>query len=318
MFLREPVVSRSALFEELAAADEALLRTKKIDRPRPNETIVRELGELFQNPWFRRVWVLQEVYAKSSVKFMCNTASFSYTVLWELCLGYNSNNVFGSSLPLALHWVFRAPEEFSTPQFNLWNRLYLSRNFLATDPRDRIFALRSLMDTAQTDMDALIDYTQSMEECFIRVATFLLPVLGLQLLAGVRHPHDREMPSWVPDWSQNLPLHYYTFSVEYPGASGGQFMSQFGVSNQQKHALRSFHRSSNELCLELLTTGCRYAQVVENSQLFHFVDLDDAKMQMKRLYCTFIDLGHHVNPEEMGDNSIVLAHLGKAISDSKH
>lgn len=44
---------------------------------------------------------------------------------------------------------------------------------------------------------------------------FLLPVLKLRLLCAVRHPHVRNMPSWVPDWAQPLPINRKIGSMSY-------------------------------------------------------------------------------------------------------
>jgi hypothetical protein len=41
---------------------------------------------------------------------------------------------------------------------------------------------------------------------FSKLAGIFLTRLGLRLLVAVRHPHNRRMVSWVPDWSQSSPL----------------------------------------------------------------------------------------------------------------
>jgi hypothetical protein len=151
----------------------------------------------FRDPWFTRVWVLQEVCAKSSVQFISDFASFSYTSVLKLYVGYRGTTVTRKYWPLALQWICVPPREFSTPQLNLWNRLEDSREYLATEPKYRVFDLKSLIGSGQSEMNLLIDYAQSLEECYTRVATFLLPVLGLRLFTAVRHPHDKKMPSWI-------------------------------------------------------------------------------------------------------------------------
>jgi len=317
VILREPNANNGILFEELAAADEAISRIGHCDREPPSDDILRLLEAFFRDPWFKRVWVLQEVCAKSSVEFICGSASFSYTSLLELYHGYGNTVVTREYWPLALQWIGMPPDRFSTPQFNLWNRLGESREYLATDPKDRVFALKSLIGSRQSEMDPLIDYAQSLEECYTRVATFLLPVLGLQLLTAVRHPHDKKMPSWIPDWSQRLPLNDVYFMVEFPRAESGQLVPRSGACDKQKHALRSFLSKRDEICLELHVTGCRYAQIVDSSQTFQFVNTDDAEKQMKRLYYNFINLRQYVNPEGMWDDPTVIVQLGRTISHGK-
>jgi hypothetical protein len=313
VILREPNANNGILFEELAAADELLLRTGHCDRKLPSDDILRLLEDLFEDPWFRRVWILQEVCGKSFVDFICGSAGFSYASLLELYFGYRRFQATKTFWPTALRWISRPPEEFSTPQFNLWNRLGDTWEYLATDPKDRVFALKSLIGSGKSEMDFLIDYMQSTEECYTEVAMFLLPVLGLRLLTAARHPHDKKMPSWIPDWSQRLPLNYFCFHIEHPGAESGQFALCFDTSGKQRHVVRSLLGKGHEICLEILVTGCRYARIVDSSQVFQFVDIDDAERQMKGLYYSLINLRQCMNAEGMSDDPTIPVHLGETI-----
>lgn len=304
--LSEPNTDRSALFEELAAADEELSLTGECKRDRPDESIIELIEDLWRDPWFTRVWVLQEVCDKSSVLFICGPASFSYDALSKLYMGYSHTLVTKVFCPQVLPWINGPPQSSSTPEFSLWTRLYETRDYLATDPKDRVFVLKSLCGHTQTELDPLIEYNQSVEDCYTQVASFLLPVLGLGLLAAIRHPHCKKMPSWIPDWSQNLPLDYCYFDNITEG-----------IVEDLEHTINSLPGESHDGCLELSAKGCRHAQIIETSQVFQFVDTDDAGIQMKRLYCSFISLNRYVSPEGTKDNPVVLDHLGKAITDGK-
>jgi hypothetical protein len=319
VIIRERNASHLNLFEELMAAEEALVRTGRCIRDPPSDAIVQELEDFFRDPWFERVWVLQEVCAKPCVRFICGSSSFSYHSLRNLCYGYGNNTMVTKEyLPRTLKWIIDPPEEFTTPQFNLWNRLGESRNYLATDPKDKVFALRSLIGSEKSAMDPVINYAQSIEECFIAVGTFLLPVLGLRLLTAARHPHNKRMPSWIPDWSQRLPLHFFHFAVESFVTTTDQLVPYFDASNIPRHTIRSFSGVGHETRLELHVTGCRYAQIVERSQVFHFVSIEDAGIQMRKLYTSLISLRQSANVEGMSRDPAVIAHLGKPISEGEH
>jgi hypothetical protein len=318
VILREPNANNGILFEELVAADELLSRTGRCDRERPSDAILQLLEDWFEDPWFTRVWILQEVCGKDFVEFICGSAYFSYGSLSALYYGYRNFQSTKAFWPTALHWISMPPEEFSTPQFNLWNRLGKTRGYLATDPKDRVFALQSLIGSEQSEMNSLIDYTQSAEECYTEVAMFLLPVLGLRLLTAVRHPHDKKMPSWIPDWSQRLPIHYFYFNIEYPREESGQLVPCFCTSGKQRYAVRSLPGKRHEICLEILVTGCRYARIVESSHVFHFVDVDDAERQMKGLYSSLISLRQRMDAEGMPDDHTIVDHFGEAIFRSEY
>jgi hypothetical protein len=185
---------------------------------------------------------------------MYGSANVSFEALKELYFGYRNTVVTKTPWPIALDWILRPLDEYSTPQFNLWNRLYQSRNCLAIDPRDKVFALKSLIGSEQSDMDFLINYAQSVEECFTQVATFLLPVLGLRMLTAIRHPHEKAMSSWIPDWSENPPLDFRHFN-EPLGAERDQPVSSPGSPDEQKHTTRPFSYRVNKTRQELLVVG---------------------------------------------------------------
>lgn len=79
-------------------------------------------------------------------------------------------------------------------------------------------------------MDQLIDYTKCVKEVFSKLIELLLPWVGLRLLVATRHPHNLRMASWVPDWSQNLPLDVYQFLYLDPsGLAKGSHDREFNV-----------------------------------------------------------------------------------------
>lgn len=305
VFLGEQVTNCRALFDELAAADELLRVGQDCCRPSPSDIIVQELEKLFELPWFKRVWVLQEVCAKKSVTIMYGSAIALFEAVTKLYFGYcSTTRVTRTIWPLPLEWVLRPPEESWAPQVNLWQRLFESRRCLATDPRDRVFALLSLTGRRQSELNSLIDYTHSLEDCFTQVATFLVPVLGLRLLSAIRHPHEMEMPSWVPDWSQNLPL-------------GPEEVKILTPVDEQKCKIRSVPDKEEESYLELLVTGCRYAQVVERSCVFHFDGAEDGEEQMKSLYYSLDNLREFVDVEGLQVDVTMTGKLEQKITDGK-
>jgi hypothetical protein len=157
-------------------------------------------------------------------------------------------------------------------------------------------------------MDYLVDYAQSLEDCFTQVARFLLPVLGLKILTAVRHPHNMDMPSWIPDWSQNLPLSYEHFDYELEPCF-----------NEREHTIRSSgtgHASKPRL--ELHVTGCQYARIVERSQIVQFSDLADAQRQMKGLYFSLENLRQFTFAEDVCMDATVSNTLGQAILEGKY
>jgi hypothetical protein len=322
VFLGQQVPESLALFEKLTEIDELELAFNEVGKVygsgchTANDVITRELEILFERPWFKRVWVLQEVCGNPAVWIMCGSVTVTFTALSSLYYNYPTTVVCWKIWPIALDWIQKPPEVYSSPQLNLWNRLYHSRDCVATDPRDKIFALKSLVGPGQEQMDYLIDYTQGLDVCLIEVARFLLPVLGLRILTAVRHPHSMEIPSWTPDWSQNFPLTYERFVPDVDGKLPGRPTPCFESRKEPKYTICSSGTNQvNKDCLELVVTGVQYARIIERSQVFQFDSLEDAERQMTGLY---ISLGKLFGAESIISDTTARNQLGQPILTGKH
>lgn len=312
VYLGEETTGSRILFEELAEATEALLQGKSLDqRPLPSANVIQALDDLLQRPWFKRVWVLQEVCMKDSIAFICGADSASGKALRECAYGYQNSRITKDILPLVLRLTAEYPTELSTLQATLWNMLYRSRTCLATDPRDKIFALKSLLGSRQLELDFLINYTRSVEETFIGTALFLLPVLGLRILTAVRHPHNFDMPSWIPDWSQHFPLNADFCDLQLPSWDYKPFDEERCTIYLPPQAERN--------CLELhVTGGSRYARIVYRSRAFLFDNLYEAEEQLKWLYHGLENLRKLFRLEGMSNDPTVRDHLGKEIFEGRY
>jgi hypothetical protein len=271
------------LFDELAEVDrELLLRTRKrhIDRPHPSETVVQEIKNLIQRLWFRRVWILQEVCMDRPIYFMCGSAQATKEALVQCILGYKSQPV--THFPEACNM-----QRIALPnvQISLSTLIVESRRFLASDPRDKIFALRSLMLEQQhrAAMDPLIDYTLSVGQTFVNTSLFLLPAIGLRLLTAIRHPHDMAMPSWTPDFSQTSPLGELHWSLSEHESESIAGMLKSNVSDERPFEV--IHRPTMQVGMPLLeVAGLRLGKIRRRSPVFSFRDVEDAKEQLYAIY----------------------------------
>jgi hypothetical protein len=302
VYLGESTPGSHGLFEELNAREKTAVKTGVFHSGvfnsggtrrypdillKPDDVVTREFEILLQRPWFKRVWVLQEVCWERSVIFMCGSDSVTFDALphWPPsdieALVYDR---WGPPLPPEL--IRFAPKEALTSQFTLWHQLYRSRECLASDDRDRVFALKSLLGKQHSDIDFLINYNQSVEQCFIQVARYLMEALGARILAAIRHPHNRKMPSWVPDWSQNSSLEYLFFDPEESrfGAQDSPTQSNLKPYFNQNQKICSLPDGIDGFVLEMEVTGCQYGKVVDSSEDFIFYNMEDAAWQMKELY----------------------------------
>jgi hypothetical protein len=311
--LGEETPGSRLLFDELVEADQSYKLTGKYTRPRPSDKIIQELECLFRRPWFSRVWVIQEVVANPCVRIMCGTHQSSWAALGACVMGYANTRVSVKEDPPIMR--INRPEQLQRYKLSdgLWRILLNTRSLAASDPRDRVFALLYLLGSGLDIRDQLVDYSQSSEVIFTRVGKILLSQVGLKLLTAARHGHAREMPSWVPDWSQkhqdilSSPGDYddqefINCEVVVEGAASKT--SQIDASCLKYSCLkhtepRSGSKDSGLFELQsvgkhlstLKVKGVRIGTVICQSGVFSFSDFDDAKHAFLELL-GFFHSGH--------------------------
>jgi hypothetical protein len=292
--LGEETPGSRLLFDELVEADQSNKLTGKYTRPRPSDKIIQELECLFRRPWFWRVWVIQEVIANPCVRIMCGTHQSSWDALEACDMGYAQTRVSMKEDPPIMR--INSPyqlQEYKLPD-GLWRILLNTRSLTASDPRDRVFALLYLLGSGLDIRDQLVDYSQSSEVIFTRVGKILLSQVGLKLLTAARRGHARDMPSWVPDWSQkhqdslSSPGDYhdqefidYEVVVEGAASKTSQFIARClghieprsGSKDPGLFELQSVGKHLSALKLK----GVRIGTVICQSSVFSFSNFDDAK-----------------------------------------
>ncbi|KAK0507070.1 hypothetical protein JMJ35_010528 [Cladonia borealis] len=177
------------------------------------------LARLFERPYFRRTWVVQEVVVASDIIIRCG----SFTISWEyveyiarslLATGWIRalKKVYGSNcIPNYVQTIGNIKAGFSElkggPGIPLSLLLNASRRFGATDPRDKVIALVGLADhrSLGSSATAVLDYSKSVEDLYTEVTGHLIKrERSLNLLSSVEDIVDRfcmSLPSWVPNYS---------------------------------------------------------------------------------------------------------------------
>ena len=175
----------------------------------PFDTIVwQAFADLFQRPWFERLWIWQEAYlARKDSLVQCGND----TVDWP---------TFRRTVR-RLYWaVVRSPSQFSTKfkswidhvdhlvsnhtgiSFNRW--IAVANKALCTNPRDRVYGLLGLAPPGYANA-IKPDYNLSVEEVYRSAVIAELEItnsLTLLCHCGNAQQHSVATPSWVPDWSQ--------------------------------------------------------------------------------------------------------------------
>ncbi|PMD29414.1 HET-domain-containing protein [Hyaloscypha variabilis F] len=187
-----------------------------------------QLDQIFERPLWMRSWVMQEIVLSRHVTVQCGTLSFPYDALIlafsdaaqvRSLLGLNAYTPLKTGGPKFIQFAvvrgdLRSSEE-EVPLFRLAARY---GRLLATDPRDKIYAILSLSpklirEGKLLEHGFLPDYEKSTLEVYRDFTLFCIKkynnfdVFSRPFRNNEEHPLDYEnwvddWPSWVPDWDR--------------------------------------------------------------------------------------------------------------------
>ncbi|KAF4211226.1 hypothetical protein CNMCM5878_002911 [Aspergillus fumigatiaffinis] len=187
------------------------------------------LAALFQRPYFRRLWIVQENILSDTIMGYCGTREIPWkafhTVAQQIyfrqeLLGRPTSTAFiaphrpvaalESEMVYLTQWRERLQkgDKATVPrELSLENLIFDTWTFNATDPRDNVFGLYGLLREGGT-VDWKPDYSQSVGEVFARATKEIIQKAGeLRILSAVHDESLRniaDLPSWVPDYSANF------------------------------------------------------------------------------------------------------------------
>jgi len=187
--------------------------------PLESDSIWSSVEALFGLPWFRRVWIVQEIVASPNVQVICGKREIDWSDLHcaveIIDRQLQLNELSSLNMSLEPFLALAAQREWEARQYR-WSLIMLLEHFRyaeSTLSRDRLFALLGLASDANEPAFAP-DYSCSFEEVVLRFARgFVRQGRGLQLLyrAGLTQHSDR-FPSWIPDWTVKRPSGLYDAS----------------------------------------------------------------------------------------------------------
>jgi hypothetical protein len=189
----------------------------------PTEKEWATVQPLFDRPWFRRIWTVQEVAMARYTTVFCGREEISWSdmirgleagtssrlLYYKRALNPDTLDFFHPAHAAQLHQLHKIPTSSRYIRYNLGSLLsYLLwfRQREATDPRDKVFALLGLVQNYDFVHTIIPDYTLTMEDLYHSVTKQLLE--GTRTLDVLSTPRGKpkisqHMPSWVVDWSDS-------------------------------------------------------------------------------------------------------------------
>ena len=191
---------------------------------------------LFQFPWFRRVWTVQESAIAEECRVYWGSASINFADILEICVWLSRMRDFNETIRNVVGGFNRFGQtnievylHYNTHRSNRWQQsrmglahlatrsrkstftmlLRASRYLEASDPRDHVYAFLGCPDAIDSEGRTFVeaDYTSSIDDLNLRLAYALLKKAaeGSFVLSTVRHKSrdrllDDKHPSWLPVW----------------------------------------------------------------------------------------------------------------------
>ena len=177
-----------------------------------------KLWALLDNPYFSRIWVVQEVAVSRDRLVVCGDLTVSWSDL-TFAIRYTHDLGFGSFVNQPHSLTFWAMHT------SLWGAAYHTdrellqlllrhRSCGATDPKDKIYALLGLSAIAghqgkSVDIQPNYDPELSVEDVFRSAALQIIRTsrnLDIFSVPRALSPNRlKSLPSWVPDWTVDEP-----------------------------------------------------------------------------------------------------------------
>ena len=213
----------------------------------------KALQRFFDRPWFNRIWCVQEIAMARDSILMCGDIDVRWRLAGITSTWFEAQNIthdFNSpSLIKDVHYEnAQLMYEYAGPlaQFeNVLEALSAHRDFGATDPRDKVYAVLGLVNGDDSMVSSIpIEYTKPVAQVYLDVAVAALNVYkDLSLLSFVQHPNefiaDTGFPSWVPRWDFSLSE---AAKIGHPSwyTSEGRFLETYFVTTDGRLRIRGY------------------------------------------------------------------------------
>ena len=219
--------------------------------PHPQHPVWEAMQSLFLRPWFRRMWIIQEVGLSSDVIAMLGEHRVNWRLVIESMHAYSEGglglwNVTTVQDMTAMTEFTKSGDSVlgllkvrNYPQCrSLIELLNYFRKCLCSDPRDKVYALLGLANDQGAHQMVSIDYSKSVEAVYLECAEFLVRNGdGIKMLtqAGILQgcndtSVELSLPSWVPDRCREMLTPINRWGELYRAA--GETQPDMGVENR--------------------------------------------------------------------------------------
>ncbi|KAF2402226.1 HET-domain-containing protein [Trichodelitschia bisporula] len=204
-----------------------------LNLPPSDDPSWESLDTIYWRPWYTRVWIVQEISLAKKAVVLCGSQSIGWAEFGDLAV-FQSRHLMGRFTgvdPARLESLVRISNEINREvKVELGRLLFYTRSFLATNPRDHIYALLGL-----SELQIVPNYKAPVRDVLVEATSELLRAAGnIHLLTGVSDSFwsaVEGLPTWVPDWTTPVraPELLTVLTNPYPRATG-ETTAQFSIA----------------------------------------------------------------------------------------
>lgn len=208
-----------------------------------SSTMISWIKKFFARPWFRRVWVVQEVRPACEDISMVLCVVGPQRIKWANVVLVRALAVVlgcGSQMDDTLNYDAPVLYGVARLDMDLMELLEQSQRMKASDPRDHCFGILAISRYAE-EIDLQPDYGEFVTDTFLRYARFLVNKgQGPRMLTCcVKIPgKSLGLPSWIPNWSSRVPSYPSDEPVQY--LAGSQVKGKCRILNDKTLVASSF------------------------------------------------------------------------------
>jgi hypothetical protein len=171
-------------------------------------SMVVSLILLLQRPWFTRTWIIQEAVLATTAIVLCGNHSTSWEDLVRVVDYVTDHGLLINTIAAehgSIRHIERERRNIATGVHKFPLDYFVSFRMLsATDPRDKVYALYSLLAPADVSRLHRASYRKTMRAVYIQTLIDCIDIEdSLDILSFAGHAKEEAgLPSWVPDWRE--------------------------------------------------------------------------------------------------------------------
>ncbi|KAI9158887.1 Heterokaryon incompatibility protein [Paramyrothecium foliicola] len=169
------------------------------------------IKDLMFREWFLRLWIRQEVASAEGALLQSGPHSISWKHFRLAIIYMNGKSFHGDPRRFRSHNLHVIEDVCTTGvPYSIKTLRVRLHGTECSEPKDRIYAVLSMLNESDNDLFIMPDYSKSTAEVYQELTLeYLSQYRSLGLLLSCEWRADTKvpgLPSWVPDWSTDLNL----------------------------------------------------------------------------------------------------------------